>query len=94
VSLLYNDYDLAGIDLGLQPAIDLRNLGIAHNLLSGQHVHHAAIDGADGDFLGLLGFWFVGLVGFGLRLDVVRHGCAFRWGIFDDSIRNKEVAQH
>lgn len=93
MSLLYND-DLACIDLGLQPTIDLRDLGFTVDLLIGQHVHHAAIDGTDGNFLGLLGFWFVGLVGFGLRLDVVRHGCAFRWGIFDDSIRNREVAQH
>lgn len=82
MSLLYNDYDLAGIDLGLQPAIDLRNLGIAHNLLSGQHVHHAAIDGADSDFLGLArgsGLGFLGLDSF-LRLGdfgVVRHGFAF-----------------
>lgn len=87
MSLRYNDYDLAGIDLGLQPAIDLRNLGIAHNLLSGEHVHHATIDGADSDFLGLLGFWLVGLVGSGLRLDVVGHGCAFRWGEFHRIMR-------
>jgi len=83
VSLRYNDYDLAGIDLGLQPAIDLRNLGIAHDLLSSEHVHHAAIDGADGDFLGLLGrgsgLGFLDLNSF-LRLGdfgVVRHGFAF-----------------
>lgn len=93
MSLLYND-DLACIDLGLQPAIDLRDLGFTVDLLIGQQVHHASIDGADSDFLGLLGFWLVGLVGSGLRLDVVGHGCAFRWGIFDDSTRNREVAQH
>ena len=78
MSLRYSDYDLAGIDLGLQPAIDLRNLGIAHNLLSGEHMHHATIDGADGDFLRFaLGVFALG--DFFRFFSVVGHTNAFGW---------------
>lgn len=100
MSLCYNDYDLAGVDLGLQPAIDLRNLSIAHNLLSGEHMHHATIDGADSDFLGLLRLPLLGFFGrlcglnlyLNLGLDrlfdadiVFGHCCSpFVWGFAGD----------
>ena len=86
VLYLFNYDDLAGVDLGLQPTIDLRNLGIAHDLLSGEHVHHAAIDGADSDFLGLSGLALFWSLNNGLYLDAVfGHCCSpFVWGFARD----------
>ena len=82
VLYLFNYDDLAGVDLGFEPRVDLGNLSVAVDLLGGVHVDHATIDGADCDLLGLSGgsgLGFLGLDSF-LRLGdfgVVRHGFAF-----------------
>lgn len=54
--VLLFDYDnLAGVDLCLQPIINSRDFGDAVDFLCRQHVHHAAVDGLDADYFGLLG---------------------------------------
>ena len=63
VLYLFNYDDLAGVDLGLQPTVDLGNLSVAVDLLGSVHVDHAAIDGAYGDLLGLSGLALLGFFG-------------------------------